>query len=274
MSKKPAISVLIPAYNADKYLRTAVNSILDQSEQNFEIIIVDDGSTDNTFRVAQKLAVKDSRIRVYQHAQNSDIAATRNTLLSYAKGKYIAWQDADDISVPDRLLLQKEYLDTHKDVGMVGGWLEFFGEDGVLSVRKYSEDDSALRKQIFFYSPVAQPAAMIRRKVFDDIGYYGVTLSPAEDIDMSFRIGTKFIFANIQQPVLKYRVHESATFSRLRKMEKVTIQTRCKYFFHPKYLTLWVPFGILFTVFQLVSLYSVPTRWKIALFTKLRNSTQ
>lgn len=189
-----------------------------------------------------------------------------------SRGIYIAWQDADDVSLPDRLQKQVEFLDTHKDVAIVGGYLEFFNSKGVVSVRKYALTDAHLRKRIFRYSPVAQPTAMIRKSCIDSVGQYNLDYPPAEDIEMSFRLGESWRFANIPAVTLRYRLSEgSATYKNLRKIELCTLRARMRFWFSPSYhATLG---DLIYNILQFVSIYLVPVKIKIALFNLFRNSS-
>ncbi|MBW7955742.1 glycosyltransferase family 2 protein [Patescibacteria group bacterium] len=271
MHNAPTISVLMPAYNAAQYIETSIESILQQTFHDFELICLDDASTDNTLEILRKLAKKEKRIRVLSNQQNLNIAASRNILVQAAKGKYIAWQDADDLSVATRLADQKSYLDSHPKVGIVGGYLEFFSDETTLSYRKYQADDTVLRHTIFKYSPVAQPAAMIRRECLKEAGSYGETLSPVEDLDMSFRIGQKWQFANLQYVVLRYRIHpKSATHRVSRHQEIITLKTRWKYHTHPAYTVSLS--DIFFNLAQLLTLYLIPPKMRLQLFNLIRNS--
>lgn len=234
--KLPHVSVLMPAYNTEKYIEKAIKSILEQTFKDFEFIIIDDCSTDETWNIIKKIQKNDKRIICIHHQKNVKIPATRNELVMKAQGAYIAWQDADDISMPDRLELQFSHLEKNPTVGIVGGFLEFFDENGSKSIRKYASDDATLRKNIFRYSPVAQPAAMIRKDVFKKVGLYDEKYTVAQDLDMSFRIGTYYEFANIPKVLLKYREHgKSATFSRLKDQLKNTLEIRRKYAANKQY---------------------------------------
>ena len=118
------------------------------------------------------------------------------------------------------------------DCGVVGGFIELFDTESgkIIGVRKYYEDDSNLRNRIFLYCPIAQPVSMIRKEVFNNIGYYDPKYPLAEDLDLWFRIGMKYKFANIQEILLKYRVHKnSTTISKIQKMETMTLEIRKKY---------------------------------------------
>lgn len=271
MAKQPQISVITPAYNAEKYIGETIESILNQSFTDFEFIIINDCSTDSTLEIVQKYADKDKRIKLFSNEKNLGIAGNRNKGVSLAAGKYIVWQDADDISVLDRLEKQFAFMESHPEVGICGGYLQFFSEAGETGVRKYATSDAELRKTIFRFSPVAQPAAIIRKSYLDEAGKYDLAWPPAEDLDMSFRIGSKHKFANLPQIIIKYREHgNSATFKKLKTIEVNTIKIRLKYShgwgYHPTVM------DYLYGFCQYISIFIIPPKLKIALFNLLRNS--
>lgn len=272
MSNSPKVSVITPAYNAEKYIEESVESILNQTFTDFELIVIDDCSTDKTWEIIQKYAGKDKRVVAVKNEKNLGIAGNRNKGLSLARGEYIVWQDADDISLPGRIEKQYMFLESHLDTGIVGGFLQFFSDDGTSSgVRKYHADDADLRKRIFRYSPVAQPASMIRKRCLNEVGEYDLKYPPAEDIDMSFRVGMRHKFANLQEVVLKYREHpNSATFTRLKKIELSTMEIRRKYSKGFGYKM--TVFDIVYNIAQFISIFIVPPRVKIWLFDKIRNN--
>lgn len=270
--KNVPVSVLTPAYNAEHYISLAIESILNQTFADFEYIILDDASTDSTLKIIQEYAQKDKRIRVVTNRKNLYIAGARNKLIKEAKGKYIVWQDADDISLPQRIEHQLQFMEKHPKIGIVGGFLEFFGVEGVRGTRKYAQYDQSLRKNIFKISPVAQPASMIRREVFEKVGEYDLRFPPAEDLDMSFRIGMYYQFANLQETVLKYRENlTSATFTRLKKIEKTSIGIRYYYRNSPAYHISFI--DKVYNVLHYFSIFLIPPRIKIWLFNRLRNSS-
>jgi len=269
--KNPIVSVIMPAYNAEKYIEKSIVSILEQTFKEYEFIIIDDCSKDETWTVICDFARKDSRIVALKNTLNLGIAGNRNKGVSLAKGKYVMWQDADDVSMPLRLENQYKFMESNEEVGIVGGFLEFFDDNGSTSIRKYAPDDKTLRKNIFRYSPVAQPAAMIRKTCLDEFGEYDLKYPPAEDLDMSFRIGTKYKFANLQEIVLKYRENlGSATFTRLKTIELNTIEIRRKY--SKGYAYKMTCFDKLYNLIQNISIYIIPTKMKIWLFNFIRNT--
>lgn len=268
----PEITVVMPVYNAEAYLKDAIESILNQTFINFEFIIIDDASTDNSFKIIEDFSKKDDRIIILRNENNLGIAETRTKGTKYARGKYIAVADADDISTSKRFEKEYNYLEMHRECGVVGGFIQLFDSDSgkIIGVRKYFEDDKNLRKKLFLYCPVAQPVSMIRKEVFDNIGYYDPRYPPAEDLDLWFRIGTKYKFANIQEILLKYRVHKkSATISKIQKMESMTLEIRNKYSSGYGYsMTLSdkiYNFGISITK------YIIPYKIKIWVFNFMRN---
>ena len=267
------ISVITPAYNVEKYIGSAIDSIFTQTFQEFEFIIIDDCSTDRTWDIICEYAAKDSRIKAIKNEKNLGIAGNRNKGVRLAQGEYIVWQDADDISMPMRIEKQLRYMESHPAVGIVGGFLHFFDNNGEKDFRKYDAEDSNLRRKIFRCSPVAQPAAMIRKKCLDDVGEYDLKYPPAEDLDISFRIGERYQFANLQEVVVKYREHpNSATFTRLKKIELSTLEIRKKYAERGKYKMLWI--DKIYNTLQFISIYVVPVKMKIWLFNKIRNSNK
>jgi glycosyltransferase involved in cell wall biosynthesis len=266
----PKVSVVIPAYNCEKYFPEAIESSLNQSFQNFEIIAIDDCSTDGTWNVIQNYAKKDGRVRAYKNEKNLGIAGNRNLGVSLATGKYLAWQDADDISLPTRLEKQVRYLETHPKVGIVGGFIELFRDNKVIGVRKYAEVDSELRECIFRYSPVAQPSAMIRMEVFQKVGNYNLKYPPAEDLDMTFRIGEQYELANVQDLVIKYRESDSsATHTRMKKVELSTLEIRWKNSRSPYYKMSVIDY--FYNLAHFLSIWMIPAKMKIKIFNYFRN---
>lgn len=270
ISKKPKVSVLMTAYNAEQFVGRAIESILNQSYENYEFLIIDDGSTDNTVEVIQKYWARDQRISVFFNRENKGIAYCRNFLVARAQGKYIIWQDADDISIPRRIENQVGFMDKHPDVGICGGWLQFFDQAGPISIRKYETEDTKLRNTIFRFSPVAQPAAIIRASVVRNIKpLYEHRWNGTEDLDVSFKIGQVSKFANLPEVVLWYRQQtNSVTFSRLKELEKQTLSIRRKYR-NKKYRMKVIDY--LYNALQWATVNLMSPRLRIALFNLFRN---
>jgi glycosyltransferase involved in cell wall biosynthesis len=267
------ISVVIPAYNAEKYLGSSIESVLSQTFNDFEIIVIDDCSTDGTWKMIKGYAQRDSRIRPYRNGVNLGIAGNRNRGVELARGKYIAWQDADDISLPERLEKQIGFMEANHQIGIIGGYLEIFRDNGVvIGVRKYPTDDRSLRRCIYRYSPVAQPVAMLRRKALLEVGWYDLRYPPAEDLDMTFRIGEYYNMANIPEILLRYRQSPtSAVSTRLREDEINTIKIRFSNFKSKSYQPSIIDF--LYNTLHFISLWVIPSRIRIRLFGFFRDTS-
>lgn len=234
--KRPLVSVIIPVYNGEEFIVEAIESVLNQTYQNIEIIVIDDKSTDGTLDRIKSYLDKSKNIKLITNKVNVGIGKNRQIGIDAAKGKYICWQDADDISLPKRIELQVEYLERHPGVGVVGGFIRFFDEQGDGKTRRYAEKDKDLRSSIFKYNPVAQPAAMYRAECFANVGGFNSDYRVSEDLEMLFRTGTRYEFANIQKVIVKYRQYQgSLTASKLREMEQVALAIRKAYKNHPKY---------------------------------------
>ena len=203
--KKPLISVLFPVYNGSLFLGQAIQSILDQTYDNFEIIIINDGSTDESAAIIQKY--KDSRMRYYEQV-NQGLAATLNRAIKLAKGKYVARQDQDDISLPQRFEKQVDFLESNLDHGMVGTWATIIREDGMADQEhSHPAESSMLKYELLFNNPFVHSSMMIRKDVFDKVGFYSTDKSrqPPEDYELWSRIAREFEVANIPEILHVYR---------------------------------------------------------------------
>jgi glycosyltransferase involved in cell wall biosynthesis len=264
----PRLCVIMPAYQAAAYIGEAIASILAQSHAQFELLVVDDGSTDGTADIVA--ATDDPRIRLVRLEHNVGVSAARSLGLTMTTSEYVAWQDSDDISAPRRLERQMAFLDEHRDVVIVGGFLRFFGR-GSGSVRRYAPDDETLRARIFRYSPVAQPAAMVRRSAVEAVGGYHTEHEVAADLDMAFRLGAVGTFANLQEVVLDYRESDaSLTIRRLRAMELTTLRLRWRHARDPAY-SLHIG-DVAFNLAQAASMLTMSPLRRTAVFNRIRNS--
>ncbi|MEL4306297.1 glycosyltransferase family 2 protein [Methanococcoides sp. LMO-2] len=157
------VSVIMPVYNAEKYLKDAIESILNQSFKNFELLIINDGSNDKSKAIIE--SHNDSRIRLLNNEENSGLAKVRNKGIYEAKGEYIAWLDADDISHPLRLEKQVKLLDSHPDVGICGTWVKTIGTK-VTHKWRYPTNPNFIRGRMLFDDPLATSSVMLRKKLF------------------------------------------------------------------------------------------------------------
>lgn len=182
----PLVSVLMPVYNVEKYIILAIESVLNQSLNDIEIIIVDDGSTDKTFSIASYYSTLDSRVKVYKNDYNLGISRTLNVGLKHCTSPYIARMDGDDIMDFDRLLRQYNFLENNKDYGLVGCWIKNINESGdEIGLCEYPCTHENVLLCIGLTSPVLH-IWMGREIVYQKLDGYRDT-NPAEDYDFLLR---------------------------------------------------------------------------------------
>ena len=217
----PRVSVVMNVYNGEKYLRETLDSILAQTFTEYEFIIVDDGSTDSTADILREY--KDERIKVITNDQNRGVSYTLNRGISLARGEYIAHTDCDDISLPDRLIAQVQFLDENASIDIIGSWAEIIDNSNNSSgeIYKYPYSPMVLMWGTFFNPPVAHSAVMIWRRIFDIIGKYNGD-GTTDDFELWASLNLSIRFSNIQRPLLKYRVHESGISNTRRAEQNVS----------------------------------------------------
>lgn len=204
---KPAISIVTPAYNAFTTLRWCVESIRAQSFEDWEHIIVDDGSTDNTWALLRELAEEDPRLRIIPQS-NAGQGKARNVAIDLSRGCYIGLLDADDWALPGRLGLQAAFLDAHTDVDVLGGAMINISETGEnLGISKLASKHDALVANIYKQTPFFTSTVMARRHFFVKLGGFGEAkrLRRGEDYDLWLRGYKRFRYHNLQIPLVFYR---------------------------------------------------------------------
>ena len=208
------VSVLTSIYNTNPaHLRECIDSILAQTFTDFEFIILND-SPDNAELDSVIASYNDPRIRYEKNAHNIGISKSRNRLLKMARGEYIAIFDHDDISVPERLEKQVEFLDRHPHIGVVSGWLEYFGAD--THIWQTPEFDLDIRVHLTQNCAVAHTAAMIRKSILAAHNIeYEEFYTPAEDYRLWARLMDVTHFHNLQMVLVKYRWENNNTSRRL-----------------------------------------------------------
>jgi glycosyltransferase involved in cell wall biosynthesis len=212
----PQISVIMPVYNSQEYLHEAVTSILAQTFTDFELIAVDDGSTDGSGTILESFRQSDARVIVQRHSQNRGVAAARNTGLALARGKYIACMDADDISLPERFEKQVAFLEMHPDLGILGSAVQVIDEGGYkIGALSAPLEDLGIRWASIFSTPFMQPTIMYRRSVMVEHGLqYRNTMEPADDFDFSIRLLEFARAANFAESFYIYRIHPASLTSK------------------------------------------------------------
>jgi glycosyltransferase involved in cell wall biosynthesis len=265
----PKVSVLIPAYNAEKYLGEAIDSLLNQTFTDFECIIIDDCSTDSTWKIIQKYAKKDKRIRPFKNEKNLKLSATLNKGIDLCWAKYIARMDADDWCYPDRLEKQYDVISKNLKIGIVGGSMEVCNENLEKQyIRTYYIQDKDIRANLFKHSPFCHPSIMVRKEAVLD-QQYNELLNDAEDYDLYFRIGKNWEFANYEDTVLKYRISSAQVSTKKAKRQQyLTLYIRLKAMVEYGYKASIK--DILSSLLQLILIPILPNSVKVALFNLLR----
>jgi len=204
MDNLPQISVILPVYNAEKYISKAIDSILAQTYQNFELIVIDDGSTDNSLNIIKKYET-DSKVKIINQ-ENKGLIFTLNKGIALAKGLYIARMDADDISHPERFEKQLRLFKENLNLGVCSTSTENFGAESGVVIRTPKND--FLKAELLFLPPFAHPATMIKRAVLIENNiYYREEFKHCEDFDLWSQLAPYCQFSNVTEVMLKYRVH-------------------------------------------------------------------
>lgn len=204
-SLAPVLSVILPVYNGRVYLEAAVDSVLQQTFHDFELIIINDGSTDGSGAWLEGL--NDPRIRYYQQP-NKGLAATLNRAIILSRGRYIARQDQDDVCMPQRMQRQVEFLDANPEVGMVGTAAQIWvGNERTNRRLVHPTDDAALRFGLLFDNYFVHSSVMIRRSLLEEVGGYSEdkTRQPPEDYELWSRVMRTHKLANLQEALMAYR---------------------------------------------------------------------
>ena len=230
----PRVSVLMPVYNGERYLREAVESILGQTFTDFEFIIVDDGSTDGTKAILGNYT--DSRIVRLENSTNQGLVAALNMGLRAARGEYIARQDADDISALERFSRQNEYLDKHSAISVVGASAyEIDAEGKRLGILEIPTKEIEIKWHALFQNPFIHSAVMFRREIVAKLGGYS-SLPQAlhvEDYELWLRLlWSGFGMANLSSPLIQRRLNTSGVSSSNTSRQAVNFRTQTKHNLH------------------------------------------
>jgi len=227
MTSLPRVSVVMSVFNGMPFLTAAVASIQAQTFADFEFVIADDGSRDGSWEALTLLAQADPRIRLLRNAFNVGASAARNQAMDQARGEFIACQDADDVSQPERLRRQVEFLDAHPEIGVLGTAPAFVDEsgdflgEGNAPIRTQDEELQPLLLEINCF---CAPSVMFRRRLLDRTGGYNVNVAYAEDYDLLLRLAEVTKIANLPEGLYSYRQHDRST-SRVHRFPQMQAKT-------------------------------------------------
>lgn len=208
--KNPLVSVIIPVYNGATFIEETIESVQKSTFNNYEILLIDDASQDNSKQICEALAKKYNNISFYYFKKNRGLGNLLNFALEKAQGKYICRLNQDDLMTSDRIQMQVDFLDANPEVVVVGSWITLFNKAGLLETVHYLKDDKEIRKRWYIVSPFADPAVMYRKDIVLEVGGYNQDYWPAEDLHLWYRLGMRGKLSNIQKPLTAFRWHSQA----------------------------------------------------------------
>ena len=205
MDRSPRVSIIIPVYNGEAFIKDAVESVLNQTFRDFELIVVNDGSEDNT----EDVLLPYTRSIRYIKMENRGVSAARNMGIRRSKGEFVAFLDQDDAFHPRKLEVTVSYLDAHPDMAMVYTPIDRIDSEGTMLQRKRLKGHSGdIFPRLFLKSFIAPSMAVCRKKIFSEIGMFSETLSSeGEDYDLFLRIASRFKVGYVNEPLVIYRLH-------------------------------------------------------------------
>ncbi len=225
MSNVPKVSVVIPVYNSQDYVSEAIDSILAQTFTDFELLLIDDASTDGSPEIMR--SYRDPRIRLVRNEPNVGVPKTHNKGIELACGTYIAMLDHDDYSDPERLAKQVDFLDRNRDHAVVGTWGELIDETGraLGKTKKFPVSPDDVRSHLLFKNCILHPSIMARKAVLEDYRY-SERFAICDDFDLFVRIANKHKLSNLPNVLVRHRRHTRSTSNRqahFKKDEKLEI---------------------------------------------------
>ncbi len=217
---RPVVSIIIPAYNASRFIAETINSVLDQTVKNIELIIVDDGSADGQNEIIEKIISDDKRARLVSQ-RNSGVSVARNKGIELSHGQYLAFLDADDVWLPDNLAMKIEKFALH-DYGLVHSNGEVIDENGILSGTILEGREGFLLDDLLLWDRTQIPgpsSILVKRSVIEETGLFDTRLSTSADLDFFIRVSLKYKIGKIDNISWHYRIHNSNMHKNISAME-------------------------------------------------------
>jgi glycosyltransferase involved in cell wall biosynthesis len=243
MPGEPRVTIAMPVRNAQAYLREALDSVLAQTFDAWELVAIDDASTDDSATILREYAARDSRVRYFRQPEHRGIVAARNRALEEAAeaSEFVAILDADDVALADRLEAQIAYLDAHPQHALVGGQTLIIDERSrSLGLRQYPTDYETICDVITRYNPIAQSAVTLRRSVLRELGAYDPLYPRCQDYDLWLRIAAAHPIANLARPVIRYRISPSqGKTTHLRETLRLSLRLQRRWLLHPRFFRLY-----------------------------------
>ncbi len=208
--KKPLVSVIIPVFNGSSYIEETVYSVKNSLFTDYEVLLIDDGSTDHSKKICRQLEKKYKNVRFYSFAKNKGLGRVLNFALKMARGKYICRINQDDRMLRHRLKTQVDFLEKNPQVVAVGSFIRLFYNKGKTQIIRFLKTDEEIKKIWYIISPFADPSVMYRKDVAIKVGGYKQKFWPADDTQLWYRMGMAGKLANIEKPLVEVRYHSQA----------------------------------------------------------------
>ncbi len=206
---KPKISVLMPVYNGEKYVKEAVDSVLNQSFKDFELIIVDNHSTDNTVNIIKSYT--DPRIKIIENSENKGLIGSLNIGLKECSGTYTARLDHDDIALPHRFETQFKFMDTHPEIDLVGSWTECIDTKGKsFKISRNPSNPMVIKYELLFNNVMFHSSIFFKTELIKSNGGYSTDFVHSEDYELYSRPNKELACSNIQEVLFKLRIHSDS----------------------------------------------------------------
>lgn len=268
VKEQTLVSILMPVYNAEKYLSETLESIQSQTYKNWELFAIDDWSTDQSYNILLEFAKKDKRIKLYRNGKHRGVAGAANLALSMIKGDYVARMDADDLMHPERISKQVKFLKENPEVVIVGSQCILIDQEGQkIGEKKFPMKNNEIMKMIFRSIPIQQPSMMINRSLLPkDFVAYDVSKNTAEEVGLLFKLFEYGEVANLPDFLHFYRLHDKNTsLTNPKKTFYLTFLTRLKYAHQASFNDLFLNF------IQLVIVFVLPKKLIFPLYNLWRN---
>lgn len=246
----PLVSIIMLTYNRANYIQLAIQSVLDQTYQNWELLILDDGSTDDTATIVNSYA--DSRIKYIHDPVNKGLARKRTESLAFPTGEYVAILDSDDIwSDCNKLSAQVAYLQKDPICAVVGTQITLIDTEGIqFGTNAYLLDDTSIRKNILIRNQFAHSSVLMRKSTLDKTSGYR-NFAPSEDLDLFLQLGHFGTFANLPETMLAYRIHKKGESALKSKVVRVVLKAvKAHRHEYPNYPLAYLKFSLMLLVAQ------------------------
>lgn len=264
----PFVSVVIPVFNGSEYLEEAVESIQRSTYRDFEVLLIDDGSSDTSKHICHNLEKKYPNVRFFDFTVNRGLGRVLNFALKNARGKYICRLNQDDRMLPNRIETQVRYLQSHPQVTAVGSWIRLFENNGNEQILKFLAKDADIKSIWYLVSPFSDPSVMYRKDMAVKVGGYVQAMWPADDTHLWYRMGMAGKLANIQKPLVEVRWHEGA--ASVKYFRKLAVSTYRMHRWTLDNVGPASPLTVLYWLVQLAAGYILPPQinWNIYRYIK------